>query len=69
MKDAIKKVFADIKSAVTESSYEVYRKDFEASLGAESAEKKADGTYADPQTEAKWQKLCDSKADAVLQQW
>ena len=69
MKQAISNALKSLKQAVTESSYEIFRKDFECSLEGASTEKNADGTYTDPQTEDKWQKLCDSKTDTILQQW
>ncbi len=69
MKDKIKKAFSNLVSAATESSYEVYRKDFESSISGEPVEKNSNGSYINPNTEAKWQKFCDSKTDAVLQQW
>ncbi|MEX5551712.1 hypothetical protein [Pseudomonas pergaminensis] len=69
MKDKIQKAFSNLVSAVTESSYEPYRKEFESSIAGESVEKNPNGSYTDPNTEAKWNEFCDSKTDAVLQQW
>jgi len=56
-------------SSIEDGDYEVYRSEFEASMGGRALERGENKSYLDPEVEAAWIALCKSKTEEVLKIW